>query len=64
MTKREAIAAQKAGPNTVDTLTADLQRLGLRPEMLVLVHTSLSSLGWTSGGPHAVADHTRHDAGV
>lgn len=41
-------------PNTVDSLAAGLDRLGLKPGMTVLVHTSLSSLGWVCGGPAAV----------
>jgi aminoglycoside 3-N-acetyltransferase len=41
-------------PNTVDSLTGDLRRLGLAPGMTVLVHTSLSSLGWVCGGAAAV----------
>jgi len=51
----EADAVRRAGelPATVDTLRADLVELGLRPGMTVLVHSSLSSLGWVSGGPVA-----------
>ena len=32
----------------------DLQALGLREDTIVLVHSSLSSLGWVAGGPVAV----------
>ena len=45
-----------AGPLTVDSLTADFHRLGLRPGDTVLVHMSLSSLGWVCGGPVAVVE--------
>ncbi|MCO6450816.1 MAG: AAC(3) family N-acetyltransferase [Caldilineales bacterium] len=41
-------------PNTRASLVADFRRLGLRPGMIVLAHSSLSSLGWTAGGPVAV----------
>lgn len=41
-------------PTTEEKLTSDLKALGIRPGMTLLVHTSLSSLGWVCGGPIAV----------
>lgn len=41
-------------PMTVDSLSHDLRRLGLAAGTIVLVHTSLSSLGWVCGGATAV----------
>ncbi len=43
-------------PGTVGTLTADLQRLGVTDAAVVLVHSSMSAIGWVAGGAQAVVD--------
>lgn len=43
-------------PITVDSLASDLRALGLEPGATVLVHGSLSALGWVCGGAPAVVD--------
>ena len=40
--------------NTAASLAADLAALGLRRNMIVMVHSSLGRVGWTEGGPSAV----------
>ncbi|HKZ69192.1 MAG TPA: AAC(3) family N-acetyltransferase [Anaerolineales bacterium] len=53
MTEADTIARADS-PATVDSLAADLRALGLAPGMTILVHSSLSLLGWVCGGPVAV----------
>jgi aminoglycoside 3-N-acetyltransferase len=52
----EADIIQRSGqrPETVDTMAADLKELGLYAGATVLAHSSLSALGWVSGGAVAV----------
>ena len=54
----EARAVDRTGgsPVTVARLIDDLRALGVREGSVVLVHASLSALGWVSGGAAAVVD--------
>lgn len=43
-------------PNTSSSLISDFQRIGLKKGDIILVHSSLSKIGWTVGGPVAVIE--------
>lgn len=54
MGERDAIARAEH-PATVESLTADLRTLGVAPGMTLLVHSSLSALGYVvSGAPSVI----------
>ncbi|MBN1887021.1 MAG: AAC(3) family N-acetyltransferase [Thermoflexales bacterium] len=54
MSERDAVEHTQGYPATVESLRADLAALGVKPGMTLLLHSSLSSLGWVCGGPVAV----------
>jgi aminoglycoside 3-N-acetyltransferase len=54
MTELDAIQRCTDGPVTIDSLCADLRALGVETGMTMIVHSSLTALGWVSGGPQAV----------
>jgi len=54
MSERAAIDNSGEMPVTIESLVGDLVRLGIQPEMILLVHSSLSSFGWVCGGSVAV----------
>ncbi len=45
-----------SGPVTVSSLTKDLANLGIERGELMIVHVSLSKLGWVAGGEQAVVE--------
>ena len=50
----ETTIARTKEPNSVDTIYRDLRRLGIESGDVVIVHSSLSSIGWVCGGAQAV----------
>ena len=53
VTEQRTIEASPS-PITQASLAGDLRRLGVRPGSVLLVHSSLSALGWVCGGAQAV----------
>lgn len=54
MSEADVIKKTKGGPSTLISLKQDFQALGIEPGMTLIAHSSLSSIGWISGGPVAV----------
>ena len=52
--ERDVIERTAGPPATVNSLAVDLAALGVMPGMVLLLHASLSSLGWVCGGAVAV----------
>lgn len=52
--KEEQAIQQVTAPHTVASLSSDFLRVGIHSGMTLLVHSSLSSLGWVCGGAIAV----------
>jgi len=54
LTDYDAVRATPGMPATVESIRADLSAIGVSKGMVLLAHSSLSSLGWVCGGPIAV----------
>ncbi|UCE45792.1 MAG: AAC(3) family N-acetyltransferase [Methanobacteriota archaeon] len=54
MSERDAIEKTEGYPVTIRSLGEDLAALGVTKDIVLLAHSSLSSLGWVCGGPMAV----------
>ena len=53
MSERDAVQNTEV-PATIDSLQVDFSALGVRSGMVLLVHSSLSAMGWVCGGAVAV----------
>ncbi|MDS0524340.1 AAC(3) family N-acetyltransferase [Clostridium sp. SHJSY1] len=51
-------------PNTLSTLYDDLLQIGIKDDDILLVHSSLSSLGWVCGGAQTVVTALLKSVGV
>ena len=54
MSEADVIKNTVDGPITIESIQKDLAAIGVKPGMVLLVHSSLSDIGWVSGGPVAV----------
>jgi aminoglycoside 3-N-acetyltransferase len=54
MGERDAVERTQGMPATLHSLRKDFESLGIRKGMVLLLHSSLSSLGWVCGGAVAV----------
>jgi aminoglycoside 3-N-acetyltransferase len=55
VSEKDAVESTRgAPPHTVSSLVRDLKKIGVSEGMTLLVHASLSSIGWVCGGPVAV----------
>ncbi|MBS1249032.1 MAG: SPBc2 prophage-derived aminoglycoside N(3')-acetyltransferase-like protein YokD [Chloroflexi bacterium] len=54
MSELEVVKHTQNGPVTVESLVEDFRDLGVKPGLTLLVHSSLSPLGWVCGGRVAV----------
>ncbi|OGO21000.1 MAG: AAC(3) family N-acetyltransferase [Chloroflexi bacterium RBG_16_48_8] len=54
MDEAHTVEQTLGNPATVESISHDLIQLGVKPGIVLLVHASMSSLGWVSGGSVAI----------
>ena len=54
MSEKDVIKKTGERPITKDSIKTDLVQLGVKPGMVLIVHSALSKIGWVSGGAVAV----------
>jgi aminoglycoside 3-N-acetyltransferase len=60
----EEIISSTQEPNTINTINQDLMKLGINNGDILLVHSSLSSLGWVCGGAQTVITALMNALGI
>ncbi|WP_053220055.1 aminoglycoside N(3)-acetyltransferase [Virgibacillus senegalensis] len=60
----QSVMEKLVRPNTRTSLHQQFKQLGLTEGMVVIVHSSLSSLGWVCGGPIAVIQALMDTVGI
>ncbi|MFX1455021.1 MAG: aminoglycoside N(3)-acetyltransferase, partial [Promethearchaeota archaeon] len=48
------IVRETQSPNTITSLKQDFQKLGVTKGLVIIMHSSLSAIGWTVGGPVSI----------
>ncbi len=54
MSEGDTVKSTPGLPGTAESITSDLIELGVKPGMVLMVHTSLAKMGWIVGGAQAV----------
>jgi aminoglycoside 3-N-acetyltransferase len=54
MSEAEIIKKTTGPPATINSLIRDFRNLGVKPGMTLMLHSSLSAVGWIVGGPVAI----------
>lgn len=60
MSEKSVIMNSEHGPVTYTSLLRDFTNIGIKPGMNLLVHSSLSSIGWVCGGAVSVIQALEH----
>ncbi|HUT80742.1 MAG TPA: AAC(3) family N-acetyltransferase [Candidatus Bathyarchaeia archaeon] len=54
--REEQVVKNTVSPITVKSLIKDFQTIGLKKGDIVIVHSSMSKIGWIAGGPETIVD--------
>ncbi|MBN1330333.1 MAG: AAC(3) family N-acetyltransferase [Candidatus Heimdallarchaeota archaeon] len=54
--REEQVVKNTVSPITMKSLIRDFQNIGLKKGDIVIVHSSMSKIGWIAGGPETIVD--------